>query len=49
MYGEALFHASLAPEEYRQLLARAGFRVLLYRPEDPDCGKHTIWLAQAGS
>jgi len=47
MYGEELFHASLAPDEYRQLLARSGFRVLLYRPDDPDCGKHTIWLAQA--
>ncbi len=47
MYGEALFHASLAPDEYRQLLARSGIRVLLYSPEDPDCGKHTIWLAQA--
>ncbi len=47
MYGEELFHASLAPDEYRPLLARSGFRVLLYRPEDPDCGKHTIWLAQA--
>ena len=47
MYGEELFHASLAPDEYRQLLACFGFRVLLYRPEDPDCGKHTIWLSQA--
>jgi SAM-dependent methyltransferase len=48
MYGEELFHASLAPDEYRLLLARSGFRVQWYRPEDPDCGKHTIWLAQAG-
>jgi 2-polyprenyl-3-methyl-5-hydroxy-6-metoxy-1,4-benzoquinol methylase len=47
MYGEELFHASLAPHEYRTLLARSGFRVLLYRPEDPDCGKHTVWLAPA--
>jgi 2-polyprenyl-3-methyl-5-hydroxy-6-metoxy-1,4-benzoquinol methylase len=47
MYGEELFHASLDPDKYRRLLARSGFQVLLYRPEDPDCGKHTIWLARA--
>jgi 2-polyprenyl-3-methyl-5-hydroxy-6-metoxy-1,4-benzoquinol methylase len=47
MYGEQLFHASLAPDEYRTLLAHSGFRVLLYRAEDPECGKHTVWLAQA--
>jgi cyclopropane fatty-acyl-phospholipid synthase-like methyltransferase len=49
IYGAELFHASLAQDEYRQLLACSGFRVLRYRPEDPDSGKHTIWLAQAGS
>jgi cyclopropane fatty-acyl-phospholipid synthase-like methyltransferase len=47
MYGEDLFHASLAPEEYRALLAAAGFNVLQFVPEDPKCGGHTIWLAQA--
>lgn len=49
MYGEDLFHASLAPDEYRTLLARFGFQVLQYHPEDPDCGKHTIWLARANA
>ena len=48
MYGEDLFHASLAPEEYRSLLAATGFQVLQFVPEDPKCGGHTIWLAQAG-
>lgn len=43
--GEALFHASLDPEEYRTLLARAGFRVVAHRAEDPGCGHHTVWLA----
>jgi cyclopropane fatty-acyl-phospholipid synthase-like methyltransferase len=47
MYGEDLFHASLAPDEYRSLLASAGFRVQRFQPEDPACGGHTVWLAQA--
>jgi cyclopropane fatty-acyl-phospholipid synthase-like methyltransferase len=46
MYGEDLFHASLAPDEYRSVLASAGFRVLRFQPEDPHCGGHTIWLAE---
>ena len=44
--GEPLYHASLGPDEYRALLARQGFDVLSYRPEDPDCGGHTVWLAR---
>ena len=44
--GEPLFHASLAPDEYRALLAAHGFAVVSYVAEDPDCGGHTIWLAQ---
>ena len=41
-----IYHASLASEDYRDLLHKAGFRVLRYTPEDPDCGQHTIWLTQ---
>ena len=41
-----LYHASLAPEEYRTLLAGNGFEVLDYVPEDPACGGHTVWLAR---
>lgn len=44
--GEALYHASLAPEEYRALLAKAGFAVMAHKAEDPDCAGHTVWLAQ---
>lgn len=44
--GEPLYHASLAPEEYRALLAAQGFDVRAHQVEDPDCGGHTIWLAQ---
>ncbi|MFU0864812.1 class I SAM-dependent DNA methyltransferase [Kluyvera ascorbata] len=47
--GEPLFHASLAPDEYRSLLAANGFAVLEMKMEDPECGGHTVWLAkQAG-
>lgn len=42
---EPLYHASLAPLEYRDLLAKAGFVVRAHRADDPDCGGHTIWLA----
>jgi 2-polyprenyl-3-methyl-5-hydroxy-6-metoxy-1,4-benzoquinol methylase len=44
--GEPLYHASLAPSEYRQLLATNGFSVLAYLAEDPACGGHTVWLTQ---
>jgi len=44
--GEPLYHASLDPAEYRSLLDQNGFRVVSHIAEDPDCGGHTIWLAQ---
>ena len=44
--GEPVYHASLSPEEYRDLLGRAGFGVLDYRPEDPECDRHTVWLVR---
>jgi SAM-dependent methyltransferase len=47
--GEALYHASLAPEEYRALLAAAGFEVLEFKANDADCAGHTVWLAQRKS
>jgi len=46
IYGHELFHASLAPEEYKSLLKRHGFALLLHRVKDPECGEHTVWLAQ---
>jgi SAM-dependent methyltransferase len=45
--GEPLYHASLAPEEYRALLDSAGFRVVAHIAEDPNCCGHTVWLAEA--
>jgi SAM-dependent methyltransferase len=44
--GEPLYHASLAPHEYRTLLESSGFHVEAHVVEDPNCGGHTIWLAQ---
>jgi cyclopropane fatty-acyl-phospholipid synthase-like methyltransferase len=44
--GEPLYHASLAPEEYRELLRANGFEVVSHIPDDPNCGGHTVWLAQ---
>lgn len=44
--GEALYHASLSPEEYRGLLAAAGFTVVAHKAEDTDCAGHTVWLTQ---
>ncbi|KRR24383.1 class I SAM-dependent methyltransferase [Bradyrhizobium retamae] len=44
--GEPLYHASLDPAEYRSLLDQNGFRVVSRVVEDPDCGGHTVWLAQ---
>jgi Trans-aconitate methyltransferase len=45
--GEPLYHSSLAPAEYRQLLHENGFRVVMMAFEDPECGGRTVWLAQS--
>lgn len=44
--GAPVYHASLDPQDYRNLLETNHFKVLSYRPEDPDCDRHTIWLAR---
>jgi SAM-dependent methyltransferase len=44
--GAPLYHASLAPAEYRALLQAQGFELLDHVVADPACGEHTIWLAQ---
>ncbi len=41
-----LYHASLDPEEYRELLTEHGFEELGYWPEEPACGGRTIWMAR---
>lgn len=42
---EPLFHASLSPTEYRELLADNGFMARSHVVGDPECGEHTVWLA----
>lgn len=44
--GESLYHASLSASEYSHLLKSHGFSVRAHVAEDPDCGFHTVWLAQ---
>ena len=46
LYGERLYHASLAPDEYRAVLAANDFAVIDARMEDADCGGRSVWLAQ---
>ena len=44
--GEPLYHGSLDPAEYRQLLDRNGFDLVEHRLSDPECGHATVWLAR---
>jgi SAM-dependent methyltransferase len=44
--GEPLYHASLDPTEYKQLLDSQGFDIVATVPEDQNCGGRTVWLAQ---
>lgn len=43
--GENVYHASLSPDEYRRLLASAGFRDIVLVLEDPECQGHSVLLA----
>jgi len=43
---EQVYHASLDPDEYRELFKTNGFKVLSFRPDDPECNGHSIWLAR---
>jgi SAM-dependent methyltransferase len=44
--GEPLYHGSLNGAEYRLLLSQNGFDVVSHVVVDPNCGHHTVWLAQ---
>lgn len=44
--GFELYHASLSPEEYTQILTECNFKILVYKARDPDCGDATVWVAQ---
>jgi SAM-dependent methyltransferase len=47
--GDPLYHASLDPVEYRELLTRHGFELIAHLAEDPRAGGRTAWLARAAS
>lgn len=47
--GETVFHASLAIDKYRQILASKGVAVERFSPEDPDCRGHSLLLARRGN
>ncbi|WP_277592639.1 class I SAM-dependent DNA methyltransferase [Rickettsiales endosymbiont of Stachyamoeba lipophora] len=44
--GENLYHASLSPVEYKEILKQHGFTVIDYKISDPECGYATFWLAK---
>ncbi len=43
--GDAVYHASLSPQEYASILEAAGLHIEAFVPEDPTCDLHTICLA----
>jgi len=47
--GDPLYHASLDPAEYKQLLARYGFALIEHKAEDSHAGGRTAWLARNAS
>ncbi|PIB24214.1 hypothetical protein BFP76_03015 [Amylibacter kogurei] len=44
-----VYHASLAPDHYRQLLVENGFSNIQFTAQDPDCAGFSHWLAMLGS
>lgn len=45
-FGEALYHASLAPAEYRACLKAFQLEEIAFKPNDPLTGDRSIWLAR---
>jgi ubiquinone/menaquinone biosynthesis C-methylase UbiE len=45
--GDPLYHASLTPAEYAELLAGIGFEIVAHVVEDAQAGGRTVWLAHA--
>ena len=46
LFGDALYHASLSLEGYRELFQIYGFEEVLMIAEDQDCTGHTVWLVR---
>ena len=45
LFGDILYHASLSPDEYRELLNQYGFEEVMMITDDAECAGHTVWLA----
>ncbi|NIJ19433.1 putative TPR repeat methyltransferase [Sphingomonas naasensis] len=45
-FGEELYHASLAPADYRALFAEHGLIEMAFAPHDEAAGGRAIWLAR---
>jgi hypothetical protein len=45
--GDPLYHASLDPSEYAELLATFGFELVEHSINDPEKGGRIFWLARA--
>lgn len=43
--GKPVYHASLAPQEYDEILRASGFEKVQFALEDPDCNHHSVVLA----
>lgn len=43
--GRTVYHSSLSPREYGQILAACGLRVEAFVPEDPGCAGRSVLLA----
>ena len=46
MNGELLYHASLSPAEYREILGGLGFSEIEFVAKDEGCGNHSVWYAR---
>ncbi|CAN5652779.1 hypothetical protein BH23PSE1_BH23PSE1_19530 [soil metagenome] len=44
--GRPVHHASLSPAGYAAALEKAGLVARAFIAEDPDCGRHSVWLAR---
>lgn len=45
-FDEEIYHASLAPEEYRALFADHGLIEIAFAPNDPHTGGRSVWLVR---
>ncbi|MES2987180.1 MAG: class I SAM-dependent methyltransferase [Pseudomonadota bacterium] len=47
-FGEDIYHASLAPFEYRALFEEFGLLEIAFSPDDAATGGRTVWLVRRG-